>query len=60
LTQNFEKQWWADLAPTVKRDGYGSAIRVIPSLVAAGLSRSREAKLKGYTLELARGSARHE
>src|SRR5690348_17053666 len=60
LPQNLEKQWRADFAATVERNCDGPSVRMIPALVAPGLSRLGKTQSSRRVLKLAGGGARHE
>ncbi len=59
LTQNFEEERRAYLPSTMKRNGYGSTVRMVPPFVAACLSCSGEAEPACGVLKFARRGARH-
>ncbi len=59
LAQDFEEKRWPDFASAMKWYGYGTPVRVVPTLVTPRLSSLGKAQLLSHLPELARGGARH-
>src|ERR1035438_8328866 len=59
LSQDLEEQRRADLPTAVNGNGHGASVRMVPTLVAAGLPRAGKPELAGCILEVAGRTARH-
>src|ERR1039458_612969 len=59
LAENLEEQRRADFPTAVNGNSHGASVRMVPTLVAAGLPRPRKPELAGCILEVAGRAARH-
>ncbi len=59
LTEDFEKEWRANLSSAMQGYGDGSAVGVIPTFMTSGFSGSEETQATGCLLEFPSGGARH-
>ena len=59
LSENLEEQRRADFPAAVNGNSHGASVRMVPTLVAAGLPRPRKPELAGCILEVAGRTARH-